>query len=113
MEEFERSPLERYTPCRSNVIEEQEKALAVVHAEFILIHPFRDGNGRCARVLSALMALQADLPPLDFSGVRGEEKRRYVGAIHAAMDRNYEPMKTVFRRVIERTLLTYARTRGR
>ena len=53
------------------------------------------------------MALQSDLPPLDFSGVQGEEKRRYIAAIHQAMGHNYEPMKEVFRRVIARSLRAY------
>jgi len=48
--------------------EEVIKALAVVHTELVLIHPFRaEGNGRVARMLATLMALQAGLPPLDFS----------------------------------------------
>lgn len=100
MREFEQGPLRDYTPCRFDVIQEQEEALAVVHAELILIHPFREGNGRCARVLATLMALQTDLPPLDFSGIEGKEKRRYIAAIHAAMGRDYAPMKEVFRRLI-------------
>lgn len=61
----------KYTPCRTDVIQEQEETLAVVRAEPILIHPFREGNGRCARILSTLKALQTDLPPLDFSGIQG------------------------------------------
>jgi cell filamentation protein len=113
MEEFSRGPLRQFTPCNSIVIQEQEEALAVVHAELILIHPFREGNGRCARVLSTLMALQADFPPLDFSGVRGKEKQRYIAAIHAALDRNYEPMKQVMRRIIERTFRSYTRNARR
>jgi cell filamentation protein, protein adenylyltransferase len=104
MREFEQGPLRDYTPCHFDVVQEQEEALAVVHAELILIHPFREGNGRCARVLATLMALQTDLPPLDFSGVEGREKRRYIAAIHAAMGRNYAPMKEVFRRIIARSL---------
>lgn len=104
MEAFSRTTLRKFTPCNSNVIQDQEEALAIVHAELILIHPFREGNGRCARMLSTLMALQADLPPLDFGGVRGQEKRRYIAAIHEAVGQNYEPMKQVMRRVIERTL---------
>lgn len=110
MRELERGPLQKFTPCRFPAAEEQARALAVVHAELVLIHPFRDGNGRCARVLAVLMGLQAKLPALDFSGVRGEEKRRYITAIHAAMDRNYEPMTAVFRRIIARTLRSQTRT---
>lgn len=104
MQEFERGPLREFTPCRFATAEEQSRALAVVHAELILIHPFREGNGRCARIVAALMGLQAGLPALDFSGVRGKEKQRYIAAIHAGLDRDYEPMTAVFRRIIDNTL---------
>jgi cell filamentation protein len=109
MEELSSGPLRQFTPCNTGVLDEQVQALAVVHSELILIHPFREGNGRCARVLSTLMALQADLPPLDFSNIRGREKQRYIAAIHAALDRNYEPMEQVMRRVVERTFRSYER----
>jgi cell filamentation protein len=104
MLELERGPLKRYTPCRFNAAREQARALAVVHAELILIHPFREGNGRCARLLAVLMALQAGLPALDFGGIRGLEKRRYISAIQSGLDRDYEPMAEIFQRVIARTL---------
>lgn len=104
MEAFSQRYLRQFTPCACSIIQEQAEALAVVHAELILIHPFREGNGRCARVLSTLMALQANLPPLDFSGVTGREKQRYIAAIHAALGEDYEPMKQVMRRVVERSL---------
>jgi cell filamentation protein, protein adenylyltransferase len=111
MREFERGPLRDYTPCRFAAAGEQAHALAVVHAELILIHPFRDGNGRCARLLATLMGLQAGLPALNFSEVRGEEKRRYIAAIHAGMDRNYEPMAAMFGRIIARTLRAHVGVR--
>lgn len=109
MAELERGPLRRYTPCRFATTREQVEALAVVHAELILIHPFREGNGRSSRLLATLMALQAGLPALDFGGIRGDEKRRYIAAIHAAMGREYGPMAAVFERVIARTLRSQAR----
>ena len=77
MQQLEQGPLRLYTPCRIKSTEQQAAALAIVHAEFILIHPFRDGNGRCARLLAMLMGLQAGLPALDFGGIRGAKKRRY------------------------------------
>lgn len=104
MQVFEKGALREFTPCRFAAREEQAQALAVVHAELILIHPFRDGNGRCARLLAMLMGLQAGLPALDFGGVRGEGKRRYIAAVHAALDRDYAPMTAVFGRIIARTL---------
>ena len=110
MQELERGPLREYTPCRFETADEQAQALAVVHAELILIHPFREGNGRCARLLAMLMGLQAGLPALNFGGIRGEKKRQYIAAVHAALGRDYAPMTEVFRGVIARTLRSLART---
>ncbi|MGQ0579871.1 MAG: Fic/DOC family protein [Betaproteobacteria bacterium] len=103
MQELENGPLRRFTPCVFRALEEQAGAMAIVHAELVLIHPFRDGNGRCARLLAVLMGLQAGLPVLDFAGVRGQEKKRYIAAVHAALDRNYEPMTAIFHGIIART----------
>ena len=104
MGQLEDGPLRELTPCRADTAEAQASALGIVHAELVLIHPFRDGNGRCARVLSTLMGLQAGLPPLDFSAMDGRGKRRYIEAIHAALARNYAPITKVFSAVIARTL---------
>jgi cell filamentation protein len=97
MQEFERGALREYTPCRFGTSIAQATALAIVHAELILIHPFRDGNGRCARLLAMLMGLQAGLPALDFGEIRGAKKREYIAAVHAALSRDYEPMTGVSR----------------
>ncbi|MGH7490728.1 MAG: Fic/DOC family protein, partial [bacterium] len=104
MLEFERGPLREYTPCSFTTASEQALGLAIVHTELVLIHPFRDGNGRCARLVAMLMGLQAGLPPLDFGGIRGAKKQHYIAAIHAGLSRDYSPMTEVFRTVIDRTL---------
>ena len=109
MLEFERGPLRRFTPCSFPSHEEIASALAVVHTEFILIHPFREGNGRVGRLLAVLMALQAGLPPLDFGGIRGRKRLEYFAAVQAGMDRNYKPMKKVFSDVVRRTLKSHSR----
>ncbi|MBM4309988.1 MAG: Fic family protein [Deltaproteobacteria bacterium] len=102
--DFEKHILQRFTPCvfddRACVIE----ALAVVHTELLLIHPFREGNGRLARLLAACMALQAGLPLLDFSGIKGARREDYFAAVRAGLDRNYEPMRQVFSAVVLRSL---------
>ena len=104
MEDFEKGSLHEYTPCNFKEVEKVVRAIAVVHTELILIHPFRDGNGRVGRLLSFLMALQAKLPPLDFTEIKGRKKREYFVAVQAGMDRNYEPMEKIFKDVIDRTL---------
>ena len=104
MERLEREQLREYTPYRAGPAgDELQLGLAAVHVELVLIHPFRDGNGRWARLVATLMALQAGLPPLDFSGVKGRERQRYFQAVHAALAGNLAPMMLVFERIVART----------
>jgi len=103
MREFERSALARFTPCRMKSAADVAHALAVVHGELVLIHPFRDGNGRLARLIAVLMGLQAGLPPLDFSPLQGRGKLHYFAGIQAAMSKNYEPLTEIFEKLIDRT----------
>ncbi len=79
-------------------------ALAIVHIEFILTHPFREGNGRLSRLLAMIMALQAGRPILDFSWM-DTNKDQYFSAVQAGLD-NPEPMKDVFRQVLLETMKT-------
>lgn len=105
MNELEKDLLSRYTPCKGMERNALVKALAVVHTELVLIHPFREGNGRVARILSTLMALQAALPFLDFSAIEGEKKNAYFAAVQAGMDMDYKPMERIFDEIIRKTLL--------
>jgi cell filamentation protein len=107
--EFEKGQLREYTPCLFESHDEIAMALAVVHVELVLIHPFREGNVRLARMVAVLMALQAVLPLLDFSGIRGKKKKEYFAAVQSGMDRNYAPMTKVFSDVVYRTLRTHER----
>ena len=104
MEQFEQDVLRRCTPCNVTDRTAVTRALAETHVELVLIHPFRDGNGRLARVLSTLMALQAGLPLLDFSMLAGDKKKEYFAAVQAGLDKNYRPMERLFAEIIERSL---------
>jgi cell filamentation protein len=103
MAELERGALRRNTPCHATNDADAARALAEVHAELILVHPFRDGNGRLARLLALLMALQADLPPLDFGPMTGRGKRVYIAGVHTAMNRDYASLTATMARVIARS----------
>ena len=73
-------------------MDEIAQAIDIVHTELVLAHPFRDGNGRVARMLASLMALQAGLPPLNFAGIEGRKRKEYFAAVRAGLDRNYQPI---------------------
>lgn len=103
---YESDVLAAHTPCNDMDDVRLLAALSRTHAEFILIHPFREGNGRLARLLNTLMALQAGLPLLDFDGLRGPAKKGYIAAIHAAVGRDYVPLERVFANVVRRSRTT-------
>ena len=109
MKELGKEELKKFTPCCFDSLEEIVTAIAITHTEFILIHPFREGNGRLGRLLAWLMGFQAGLPLLDFSGIKGKKKKEYFSAVRAGIDKNYEPMKKIFSGVIQRTLNVYSR----
>jgi cell filamentation protein len=100
MKDFEKTILAKYTPCIFKSEDELLSALAIVHVEFVLIHPFREGNGRLARLISQLMALQAQWPLLDFSIIAGEKRQPYFSAIRQGLHSDYEPMKAIFSEII-------------
>jgi len=100
MQDFETTILNKYTPCLFTK-EEVFHALAEVHVELVLIHPFREGNGRVSRLLAILMALQAGLPILDFSDIQEKGREAYFMAVQEGMKRNYKPMEEIFRQVIK------------
>ena len=80
------------------------QALAEVHVELVLIHPFREGNGRIARLLSTLMASQAGLPILNFSDITGQRRKEYFAAINSGLDSDYKPMERFFKNIADKTI---------
>jgi len=104
MNEIESGSLSKHTPCNFKSSERVIQALAEVHIELILIHPFREGNGRVARILSTLMAFQAGLPMLNFRDITDKKRKEYFAAINSGLSRNYEPMERLFKKIIERSI---------
>lgn len=112
MEKFEQEFLAKYTPCHDMKLDELTYALAVIHVEFILIHPFREGNGRIGRLLAVLMALQAKQPLLIFDEIdqtaNPQGFKDYIVAIHAGVGCDYLPMQLIFERILEGSVLQTA-----
>jgi cell filamentation protein len=106
MDEFEKRLLAVYTPC-NGPLPRVAQEMAEVHAELLLIHPFREGNGRLARWLADLMALQAGLPaPLYGLGGQGSQKRQrqYLDAVRQGYAKRYEPLTRFFLEAFDRRL---------
>jgi cell filamentation protein len=73
------------------------KDIAKVHGELLFIHPFREGNGRTARVLANLMARKQGYKGLNFEIFDKKLFPKYVVAVQAVSDKNYLPMEKVIK----------------
>lgn len=98
MDKLDEEVLSVRTPCAGMSEDQLAEAIAVVHVELILIHPFREGNGRLSRLLASVMATQAGRRQLDYTSW-DERKADYFAAIQAGMT-DYEPMKDLVRRAL-------------
>ncbi|RRA99111.1 Fic/DOC family protein [Larkinella rosea] len=91
-------------PNRYATHEQLVHDLAVVHAELLFIHPFREGNGRTARLLANLMCRKQGLNSLRWEKIEPNEGAEisftsYIHAVQQAAGQNYEPMKTIIQAI--------------
>jgi hypothetical protein len=72
---------------------------AWVHAEWVRIHPFANGNGRTARLWANSLAMRYGLPP--FIRLRPRPNPGYEDAGAKAMRGAWKPTARVFRRLLD------------
>ena len=89
---FEKSLLSRFDDLSNTSEESLIRFLAKVHVEFILIHPFREGNGRIARLLLDVIADRAGFALLSYD-LWDENKAFYFKAIQAGVAGDYQHME--------------------
>ncbi len=68
------------------------KDIAKVHGELLFIHPFREGNGRTARILANLMARKQGYPGLNFKKIDFNE---YIIAVQQVARKDYSRMERI------------------
>jgi cell filamentation protein len=69
--------------------------IAKVHAELLFIHPFREGNGRTARILANLMSRKQGHDALNFELITENEFDDYVSAVQLAANKDYAKMEEI------------------
>jgi hypothetical protein len=72
---------------------------AWVHAEWVRIHPFANGNGCTARLWANSLAMRYGLPP--FIRLRQRSNAGYGEAGAKAMQGDWKPTAAVFRRLLD------------
>jgi len=99
LEDFNKSLLNNSSELESLDKEELVDYLAKVHVEFILIHPFREGNGRLSRLLIDVLAYKAGYQTLDYS-LWDENKDFYFKSIQAGVIGDFQHIKRLVRDVL-------------
>jgi Fic family protein len=77
------------------------------HHRFLAIHPFDDGNGRTARLLSNLILVANDFPPIYINDDEKDTYNRYLTDIQGyggSPDLFYEFMAGLLERSLKLTL---------
>jgi Fic family protein len=77
---------------------------AWVHYKLVYIHPFIDGNGRTARLLSNLILIQNGYPPAVILTI---DRKKYYRVLEEADHDRFSPFMDFIGRSIERSLLIY------
>lgn len=96
MLDFERHFLNQWVLVAGND-EEILRLTGMIHAELLFIHPFREGNGRAARLLADLMIRRSGSRGLDFSVLSPDRYQAYIVAVQSAAAQNYQPMISLLR----------------
>lgn len=94
MNEFEKDVL-NLLPNKYENIEQLIEDIAKVHGELLFIHPFREGNGRTARILANLMVRKQGHAGLHFERIEGNIFSAYINAVQMVAEKNYKPMKEI------------------
>ena len=83
---------------------------AILHHEFVAIHPFDDGNGRIGRIVMNFALMRAGYPP---AIIPVSKRLEYYAGLNAADDGDYQPIVNyIGQRLISALEVQLATARG-
>jgi cell filamentation protein len=91
MDEFQNDVLSKL----QNKYDSQDELIrdiAIVHGELLFIHPFREGNGRTARILANLMCRKQGYKALKFELIDEKRFLLYVESVQQTANKEYGKM---------------------
>lgn len=91
MTEFQDEVLSKL-PSKYDNQDELIRDIAIVHGELLFIHPFREGNGRTARILANLMCRKQGYKALKFELIDEKLFPLYVEAVQQSANKQYGKM---------------------
>jgi len=80
------------------------KKAAFIHHQLVWIHPFFDGNGRVARLVTNLCFMQQGYPPIV---LKQEQRNIYYHVLHQADNGNLSPLAVFITKAMNESLQLY------
>jgi len=80
------------------------KLLAWFQHGFVFIHPFQDYNGRTARMLTILILLKFELPPIELKAETGKDRKLYLTSIQKADEGDYSLLEQLISQSLSESL---------
>lgn len=101
MDDFEQEILRRYPSGLLTTDDLFCRAVAEIQGEFLVIHPFREGNARTIKLVTDVLASQTNRPLLRYDDSDAGSEH-YIRAAIAAFDKGYGPMEDIIRDALAR-----------
>lgn len=79
-------------PDNYKTTDELIRDIAVVHGELLFIHPFREGNGRAARILANLKVRKQGFDSLKFERIDENKFPEYILSVQDCASKEYNRM---------------------
>ena len=76
--------------------------LAYAHHKIVQIHPFQNGNGRTARLVTNLLAYLHGYEAIQIYHREGDTRSEYVQALKKADNHDYQPLQTIIKKRLHR-----------
>ncbi len=80
-----------------------------LHHSFVEVHPFTDGNGRVARLLTNLYLIARNYPPIV---LKKADRGKYYKALRAADSENLSPFANFIAKAVDESLTLYLSISG-
>jgi Fic family protein len=80
------------------------KKAAFIHHRLVWIHPFYDGNGRVARLLTNFLLMKKNYPPIV---LKKEERKKYYNTLNKADHGDLSPFANFIARAVNESLQYY------
>ncbi len=91
-------------PDEESFIIKVVELLAWFQHRFVFIHPFQDYNGRTARILTTLILLQLNLPPIEIKAETGADRKRYLQSMQKADEEDYSSLEMLINNALSESL---------